>query len=222
MELHYELITEEALAAPAMLKDLDADFKDVLTHKTWDIVLLLTAIYGHWFPEEDLNDVVNQFLWPILRNEAPVLPAKPSTTLRDGPRMKRFDQWFQFIRAVACCAEAYKLESTGNAKDRDIAWLHVAEAWTYVLNLFVESGISPGLNERSDLSAFAKKGADARHAENRALRQELLTWYAANKANFRSMDAAAEHAAGRIVPVKFRTVRTWIGAFNKQQSAGKA
>lgn len=67
----------------------------------------------------------------------------------------------------------------------------------------------------------AKKAADARHAENRAMAQELFEWFRENGMNFRSLDEAAE-AAGKVVPMKFRARRKHIGeAARKLRSTRK-
>lgn len=57
---------------------------------------------------------------------------------------------------------------------------------------------------------FAKIGANARHKENRDMKAQALEWYAAHGASVGSKDAAAEAIAGKVVPVKFRTVRDWL------------
>lgn len=74
---------------------------------------------------------------------------------------------------------------------------------------------------RQTRSLGAKKAADARHAENRAMAQELFDWFRENGMNFRSLDEAAE-AAGKVVPMKFRARRRHIGeAAKKLRSARK-
>lgn len=53
--------------------------------------------------------------------------------------------------------------------------------------------------------------ASQRHAENRAMKQDVFAWLDANMPNFTSMDAAAEAIAGKVAPIKFRTARDWVG-----------
>ena len=72
-------------------------------------------------------------------------------------------------------------------------------------------------NERVKL---AKKAADARHSETRAMREELLEWYEKNKDTFPSKDKAAEEAMKQ-APISFRTARKWIAGFGKHPSAGR-
>lgn len=59
------------------------------------------------------------------------------------------------------------------------------------------------------VSEGAKKAAGARHAENRDMRAEAIAWYKARRDTL-SKDAAAEQIAGKVLPVKFRTVRDWL------------
>ena len=70
--------------------------------------------------------------------------------------------------------------------------------------------------------SFAKAGANAIHAENRAMKKDVFAWLDANMPNFKSMDSAAEAIAGKVAPVKFRTARDWVGEWKKLRSTGKA
>lgn len=67
-----------------------------------------------------------------------------------------------------------------------------------------------------DPASFARKGADARHRENRAMREQVFSFL--DQHEFPSMDAAAEAIAGKLVPAKFRTVRDWIGQWKKARA----
>ena len=70
--------------------------------------------------------------------------------------------------------------------------------------------------------SFAKAGANAIHAENRAMKQDVFAWLDTNMPNFKSMDSAAEAIAGKVAPVKFRAARDWVGEWKKLRSTGKA
>ena len=74
---------------------------------------------------------------------------------------------------------------------------------------------------REDLKrkALARKGADAIHQENRACKADAFAWLDANFSTCKSMDAAAEVMAGKIVPQKFRAVRDWVREWKKLRSA---
>lgn len=72
------------------------------------------------------------------------------------------------------------------------------------------------------VSLAASKAAIKRHAENYAMKEQVLVWCAEHLHEYASMDAAAEAVAGKLVPVTFRTVRGWVGEFRKKvQSARK-
>lgn len=65
------------------------------------------------------------------------------------------------------------------------------------------------------LSRQGKKAADARHAENREIAEEIKDWYGANHHRYKSMDAATE-AVIKLQPVSFRTARKHIGEASKE------
>lgn len=76
--------------------------------------------------------------------------------------------------------------------------------------------------ERDARSALAKTAASARHAENRAMKQQVFEWCDSYMAQAPSMDAAASRVAGVVVPVAWRTVRDWMTEWKKLRSAGTA
>lgn len=65
------------------------------------------------------------------------------------------------------------------------------------------------------VSLAAQRAAIQKNAENRQMKAEAFAYYQANHQKFHSMDAAAEAIAGKIVPLKFRTVRNWIPDFRR-------
>ena len=64
-------------------------------------------------------------------------------------------------------------------------------------------------DERRKISGMAKKAADVRHAENREMKAEAIAWYVARRDTL-TKDGAALEIAGKVLPVKFRTVRGWL------------
>lgn len=103
--------------------------------------------------------------------------------------------------------------------DMQKAWFYTRRC-SYWLGVVVGSW-SVRSNMESSKTAFAKLGAAARHAENRAMKREVQDWLDANMTNFRSMDKAAEAIAGKVSPVSFRTARDWVGEWKKLRSPGK-
>ncbi|MDP9907939.1 hypothetical protein J2W27_000032 [Variovorax boronicumulans] len=57
----------------------------------------------------------------------------------------------------------------------------------------------------------------ARHRENRSSETDAMNWYDANRHLYSSDDATAEAIAGKVVPMKFRTVRGWITEHKKKK-----
>ncbi|WP_176314666.1 hypothetical protein [Burkholderia vietnamiensis] len=124
--------------------------------------------------------------------------------------------------ATAYCAEATKAARNGDgdaALDAAIKCVRLSG----VLNGFMLGAIAAtdnGGDEIERVRAFARSGADARHAENRAMREQVFEWCAQRLNEYPSLDAAAE-AAQSVVPVKFRTARAWVGQYAKRlRSAG--
>ena len=73
------------------------------------------------------------------------------------------------------------------------------------------------INLENEQTAFYKRAALKRHAENHAIKADALKYYVENISIFKSKDSAAEQIAGKIVPAKFRTVRDWITEYHKKQ-----
>ncbi len=71
------------------------------------------------------------------------------------------------------------------------------------------------LKAREKISLTNQKAALQRHAENRAMKQQVFEWCESYLSGYRSMDAAAEALAGKVVPVTFRTARDWVGEYRK-------
>lgn len=68
-------------------------------------------------------------------------------------------------------------------------------------------------------SRTAQKGASKRHEENRAMKAEVFGWLDCNFNPKVSKDKTAEAIAGKVVPISFRAVRSWIDDWQKQRSA---
>lgn len=119
------------------------------------------------------------------------------------------------IIQVAC---AYAVQALKTTNDEMRAWDHMCNAifWHGLLQ-----GTIFGRGPAPDNLNFAKLGSDAVHKENRTMKREVFDWCDDNMINFKSMDSAAESIAGRLVPVKFRTARSWIAEWKKLQSAGR-
>lgn len=76
------------------------------------------------------------------------------------------------------------------------------------------------LFRKSTLRSAAVTKADKRHEENRAMKAEVFVWLDQNVDKFRSLDSMAEAIAGKVVPIAFRTARSWVGEHKKLRAAG--
>lgn len=177
---------------------------DPLNMELFGIIWSLAEIYGDWFPSKPSEAFFDELFKPIYRNES-----LQSDLAAVGDREFR-----NLVSAVGSCVYALKLGNTDDIKKRDRAWHNLLGAFVGYIRL-------SDAKKPSELSIFSKKGLAARHSENRAIKKDFLDWYAANKDKYPSMDAAAEYAAGKVVPMKFRTVRSWISQARKKQSPGK-
>lgn len=89
--------------------------------------------------------------------------------------------------------------------ERDIGWACIVGATQFM-------GMAWGaVAVIDDRNARATKLGDARHAENRDMRNVARDWYVKRYTQDRiTKDAAAELIAGKVVPMKFKTVRKWL------------
>lgn len=120
----------------------------------------------------------------------------------------------RLIFQIACIAavEAIRVQETDATNDHK--WACVCEA-KGMLGMLLGS-----MGEIDQISTWAKRGADARHAENRAMKAQLFEWCTAHLSTFKSLDAAAVAVIQTQMPIAFRTARSWIGEWKKLQSAG--
>ncbi|MDO8051127.1 MULTISPECIES: hypothetical protein [unclassified Janthinobacterium] len=116
-----------------------------------------------------------------------------------------------------CCS--YAVQAMKANKNSKMAWAFSCEANMWlgaVRGLSIERG-----PKNNGLSMQAKKGAAARHKENREMKLEVWDWD--EKQNeYKSINSAAEAAAGKLVPVTLKTVREWISEGRKNRRAGTA
>ena len=70
--------------------------------------------------------------------------------------------------------------------------------------------------------SFAKAGANATHAETRAMKQDVFAWLDVNPPKPRGKSAAATAIAAKVAPVVFTTALKWVNEWEKLRSTGKA
>lgn len=118
------------------------------------------------------------------------------------------------LTSLAFCVEALKAEQNSSR-----AWYYVqmANRWLGVFQcLFIMSS----QRARMSLYDFARKGAAARHAENWSCKETVFQWCDENMAKHKSMNAAAEAVANKLVPYGYRTVRDWMTEWKKLRPPG--
>ncbi|MFL6676112.1 MAG: hypothetical protein ACJ8LG_22820 [Massilia sp.] len=118
---------------------------------------------------------------------------------------------------TACEFAVQAIRAQATKAPEELKWKYACEAKHF---LGILQGYISGTAETSQISAMAKRGADARHAENRAMKAQLFDWCAKHLSTFKSLDAAAFAVVQTQMPIAFRTARSWIGEWKKLQSAG--
>jgi hypothetical protein len=98
----------------------------------------------------------------------------------------------------------------------------VNDAWECCVQARIfQSVVENELFETADRSRRHVELARRRHSENYAMRDETLQYYVQHQSEFSSVESAAAAIAGKIVPVKHRTVVNWISEYRRMQSARK-
>lgn len=129
----------------------------------------------------------------------------------------------EILSRVAALSAAYSVQAIKSANSADLsrAWFYAARAEHWL-------GVAAGMEFRSrtfrgkSISDFARKGADARHAPNRLMREIVAAHYEQNMGAYKTIDAAAEAIAEKVVDAKFDTVRRVIKLHRKtMRKAGR-
>lgn len=182
-------------------------------------------MWNGWFPDYDFLENVFKRLWDDPETSG-------ARQIEEIKKIEEMPDWFgkepitpegrsaaiKIATAHAACA--YCIQALKARKGSSEAWTFAIEGarWLGILQGFHSR---TGLENSNSASQLARLGAAAAHAENRAMKALVMTWCDSNMAQFKSMDAAAEAVAGKLVPVKFRTARQWISDWKKMRSAGK-
>lgn len=179
-----------------------ADFWDELSDRTGKGKgLFIEEIFGGMWRDNDTGDEQEEILdrWFDEQSEE----MKPLALMQAA------------FTSCAYAVQAMKAETSGELLE---AWRCTSKA-NYWLGITIGTW-SLRKDQPESINDFAKRGAAARHTENRAMKKDVFAWLDANMANFKSMDSAAEAIAGVIVPTKFRTTRDWVGEWKKLRSTG--
>ena len=129
---------------------------------------------------------------------------------------------YLFIRANQCFGVGNTAEGTDFL--HDAYGVLTDEHGKYMWEEAEKHGREVGADEsvKAARSSIARGAAAVRHAENRAMKQEVFAWCDQHMATVRSMDQAASVVTSTLVPVAWRTVRDWMTEWKKLRSAGTA
>jgi hypothetical protein len=119
-----------------------------------------------------------------------------------GDRMRPF---IAFVAAILCASAAVGTWGEGRVNE---AWSYATDARYWGCRAIDAMAEMDPASPNDTVVAFAKLGAAARHAENHAMKRDAIDAFL--RGNFATKDDAAEHIAGKVVPVKFRTLRVWL------------
>jgi hypothetical protein len=118
--------------------------------------------------------------------------------------------------ASSYAVQAINAYNSQNPEDIKLAWGYVVEAhyWLGILE-----GICSLRSATQHLGRKVQdKAASVRHAENRAIKQDVWDYYEKNIDQFKSKDEAAEAIAKTVAPMSFRTIRSYIDQFHKNKT----
>ncbi|QSA97509.1 hypothetical protein [Methylococcus sp. EFPC2] len=183
------------------------------------ILETLSALHYAWFPGNNGQKFMSELPEVTVSGEATSVYASPEALFESlsakGSVGVRAESFMMASIARLYCKSAVFADLQG---DSNKAWAHVGVAY-YWLGMATGSSYPEDTIIQDAMSRLAKKAATVRHAENRFIKEQALAHYEKNMGMYKSLDAAAEDIAGKVVPAKFRTVRKWLTQFNKLQSA---
>ncbi|MEO6687866.1 MAG: hypothetical protein ABIS07_17325 [Dokdonella sp.] len=189
--------------------ELPAEVDDALpwaertpTSVAWGLLRTLEQIYDTFPTEKDSPRPERTYRSIVLKSYlGEIYP--PEAILQVVVDKSESKGWLAvFFAATEFCVIALRAAQAGDS----------TLAWSYVVEASVLTGIASTMSMVGQKMAppIAHLGAKARHAGNRAMKQQAVADYLENATRYGSKDAAAEAIAGKVVPVKFRTVRDWL------------
>lgn len=188
---------------------MEGETQSTLTQEAGGIIYRLSEVWDEWADKtgQGSGEFIPQVFGGIWRSGRP--GADYAAELDQWHTQREDIQPLALFQALfTACAYAVQAMKADKGGDEPAGWRHLSEA-NYWLGIVV--GAWSLRREMSpSISDVARKAADSRHAENRAMKAQVLEWYERNAQSFNSKDEAASEAAGKIVPVTFRTVRNWL------------
>jgi hypothetical protein len=133
----------------------------------------------------------------------------------DGDRLVREIKGPDEFRLVCSAVIAYAVQCERAARAG-----REAEAWTYAIDAqrWQDFALDMVLSQRFPASKhFAQQGASARHKKHREFKDLAMAHFEINKDRYASMTDAALDIVGNVVPMRPRTVLTWLAEHKKRR-----
>lgn len=161
--------------------------------------------------EEMLEDLQRQKDWLVLKGEI---------AARDTARK------IETERPTIKAAEFWDMMMCPPIEDDDSVDEVKYENWVQSINEHIRTSIDMDammevirLHSESVVKSTAIRNALKRHTENHSLRDAVYSWADKNIRPGKSLDDAAWDVAGKVVPLKWRTVRKHLTEWKKLRSA---
>jgi hypothetical protein len=184
----------------------------------WYVLSMLSCIYAiHTGDQSDDAKQDHRFKVEVFDPIRVDVGTRKLATLGAFLKQKPEQQYsYAMLACVEYAASAYN-EQVRDDANKAVGWSYADDAYFW-LGIAIAVGFAPSRTV-ADTKQWAKVAASIRHSENRSMKTQVFAWCDANRAKFKSMDATAEAIAGKLVPVKFRTARAWVGEWKKLRSA---
>ena len=160
---------------------------------------------------EMLEDLQSQKDWLVLKGEIAARDAARKVE-KERPTIEAVEFWDMMM-----CPPIEDDDSIDEVK---------YESWVQSVNEHIRTSIDMDammeiirLYRESAVKNTAIRNALKRHTENHALRDAVYSWADANIKQGKSLDDAASDVAGKVVPLKWRTVREHLTQWKKLRSA---
>ncbi len=206
----------------------DSPLTDIRTPIT-EAINFLSCIADEWkelFPDQDFFSEYVDKMWNDDKTsgnnqiEELLKIANDKEFSIDGGLVTSDVKMLFFLTGLLLAATAYCIQAMKSEGNSDIAWSYAIDAGKHY-SLYIGSVyININNNDTSFkkvLSELGKLGSDVTHKENRKMKSDVFDFLDKEMHKFKSMDAAAEAIAGIEVPMKFRTVRDWVGDWKREK-----
>lgn len=192
-----------------------------LTEAEWR--LEIKASNEEELSEEDIQqELQTQKDWLVLKAEIAAKKAKwlaiEQKELEDADCKKRAAA--ELHELILCPPIGEETETESEKETEEI------EAWMLSINDFIRTRLDLyslmefcSLHMKGIAKDRALKNTLKRHAENHSLRDTVYLWVDENIKPGMALDSAASEVAGKIVPLKWRTVRDHLTEWKKLRSA---